>query len=67
LLNTPNMWLFVIQSKYRIMWGDFWVIVRKHLENKSLVTSVSSKHRILVECAFVLLPGVADKGELISY
>lgn len=38
------------QSKYRVLWEEFWVSVRKR--GMSLVTSVSSKHRIVLGVSF---------------
>ena len=42
-----------------------WSCVRK-FQNKSLVTSVSSKYRMSSECIFVFFPGVADRNALNS-
>jgi hypothetical protein len=36
-------------------------------QDTSLMTAVSSKHGIFLECAFMLLPGVADRNEFIYY
>ena len=35
-------------------------------QGKSLVISVSTQHRVSLECVFMLLPGVMDRSELIS-
>lgn len=33
-------------------------------QDTSLMTAVSSKHGIFLECAFMLLPGIADRTKL---
>ena len=42
--------------------------VRKLQENKRLMTSVSSRHGIILpwKCVFMLLPGVADRSGFVS-
>lgn len=40
--------------------------MRTSQENKSLVTSVSSKHRLALGMCFHAAPGESDRSELIS-
>lgn len=50
-----------------VMWGEFRVLVRTpRKQDRSLVSSVSSKHGVVLEGVCVVLAGVVGRSEFAS-